>query len=349
MLLWLLTALADEPPPRWTGSATLSTSFVAGPINPGTSGRTLDGAYAVGPTFNPQLSFGLNLGVVYDARKAGRLGLSWSVLRDQAIVDTRDDGFAPGTGGTSSTTVLDTTDPTLWWSHPSVAHKGPIHLALAARYIAPLSRDSLVCNPSFGGLGATVGGRADLGHGATLSLSAAADRALHRYDAAPRGRCGVGDAVTTTLSGPVDADAGGGFSPFANPAWVFEQSLSLRSWHQVLRHLGRPPSDDALDHGISAVTVGLRERVSRSGGATTTQVLSGEVPIGPAYAPAVLAVPWSVTGGYAFDIESTRHEDQLSVSLTLSNQLPTLLYDPGARLRALPSTTTVTAALGASF
>ncbi|HMV68097.1 MAG TPA: hypothetical protein PKA64_14715 [Myxococcota bacterium] len=345
----LVTALAGEPQPRWTGSATLSTSFVAGPVNPGARGRTLDGAYAVPATFNPQLGFALTLGAAWDSRVAGRIGLTWSVVRDLRLADTRGEGFAVGTGGTTSTTVVDTTDPTLWWVDPSVAQRGPVHLALGARYVAPLSRTSLVCNPSWGGIGATVGGRVDLGHEATLTLSNSADRALYRYAAAPRGLCGVGDAVTQTLSGAYDADAGDGFSSAPNVAWTFEQGLALRGWHQVFRHAPRPPSDASLARGISAVTVGVRERLDRADAATSTRLLSGEIEIGAADTPAIVSFPWSISGGYAFDLPATRHQDQLTLTVTLSNQAPGLLYDPGARLRALPATTTATAALGATF
>jgi hypothetical protein len=329
----------------------VSTSFVAGPVNPGVSGETLDGTYEVPATFNPSLTFALRLGVQRRWAKAGTLSLSWGLSRDQGLVDTADDGFRPGTGGTSSATVVDTSLPVLAWTHFDLLPKEAADLSVSARYALPLSRDALVCNPSAGGLGATVGVGGRLGKSvASLGFSAGADRALFVYGAAPRGRCGVGEAWTDTLAGPVLAEAGPGFSHLPNVAWTFEQTLTVAGWHAMFGGLPGVTKRASWSRAVTSASVGLRQRLDRADGPTRVESLAGDVEIGRAAAPAVLAVPWSVSGGYRFPVAAGGEiRADLALTVTLSNQLPTLLFDPAARLRALPSTTSATLSLASIF
>jgi hypothetical protein len=348
MLILLSAALAGGP---WSGQVGVSTSFVAGPVNPGVSGETLDGTYEVPATFNPSLTFALRLGVQRRWAKAGTLSLSWGLSRDQGLVDTADDGFRPGTGGTSSATVVDTSLPVLAWTHFDLLPKEAADLSVSARYALPLSRDALVCNPSAGGLGATVGIGGRLGKSvASLGFSAGADRALFVYGAAPRGRCGVGEAWTDTLAGPVLAEAGPGFSHLPNVAWTFEQTLTVAGWHAMFGGLPGVTKRASWSRAVTSASVGLRQRLDRADGPTRVESLAGDVEIGRAEVPAVLAVPWSVSGGYQFPVAAGgKVRTDLALTVTLSNQLPTLLFDPAARLRALPSTTSATLSLASIF
>lgn len=361
-ILLFLAAWAGEG--GWSGSVGLTTAFVAGPLNPGTTTSTLDGDLTVGPTFNPSLDLALTLGAAAQLGEHGFFTMSWSVRRDVRFADTADDGFRPGTGSTSSATVLDTTEPVLAWVDPSVASKGRAHLVLSARAALPLSREALVCNPSWGGLGATGGLRIDLGPVTALSVLAGADRALHRYAAAPRGRCGVGSPTTDTLDGTVAPDAGPGFSTVPNPAWTIEQTLSLRGWHGIFGLSPAIAARPSFARAVTGATVGLRERIDRRQPADAVVTLDGTGDVSAARTPVVLAVPWSITGGYRFPLG--RSDDALSaeaqrdgtaalsqasiaLTLTLANQAPTLLYDAAARLRALPASTSATLQLTTTF
>lgn len=348
MLILLSAALAGGP---WSGQVGVSTSFVAGPVNPGVSGETLDGTYEVPATFNPSLEFTLRLAVQRRWAKAGTLSLRWGLSREQGLVDTADDGFRPGTGGTSSATVVDTSLPVLAWASHDLLPKVATELSVSARYALPLSREALICNPSAGGLGATVGVGGRLGKSvASLAFSAAGDRALFVYGAAPRGRCGVGEAWTDTLSGPVQADAGPGFSGLPNVAWTFEQSLTLTGWHAMFAGLPGVTKRASWSRAVTSASVGLRERLDRADGPTRVESLAGDVVIARAEVPVVLAVPWAVSGGYRFPVSAGGEvRADLALTMTLSNQLPTLLFDPAARLRALPSTTSATLSLASTF
>jgi len=340
-MLWtimLFPALAAEPveaAPRWSGSAVLSTSFVSGPINAGVRGATLDGGFEEGATWNPSFNLAMSLGASYDLRRFGSLGLTWSVYRDQAISDV------PGLYGSTRTTGVDTTDPVISWSAPRIAGSGHAYLSTGARYAVPLSRTSLLCNPTYGGLGASLGGTFVFGDTAVLSVGASADRALHRYDAAPRGRCGVGDLSTDAADGTASADAVG-FSARPNTAWVFDQSVSMQGWHGLFGLIGDVASKKGFQNTITGASVAVRERLVRTADPVVVQTLDGDLQLGESATPAVVTIPWSVTVGYRF-------HPHLSGRLTASNQAPGLLYDPAARLQTLPATTTLTLAVAGSW
>lgn len=339
LMAWLAAA-AEPRPPAWSGSATLHASFLSGPINAGARADTLDGAWETGRTWNPSLSFGATLRAAVTGRRFGTFGLSWSITRDVAFVDTRDEGFAPGTGGARSTTLIDTTPPVLTWSPPRLK-RARVEPFGVARYALPLSREMLVCNPSAGAVGLSVGARTALGSVASVALRADADRALFLHDAPPRGRCGVGAPTHTTLDGIATPDAQG-WSAVTNPAWAFEQTVTLTGWHALFSVIPAVRRAGALPRGLTSATLGVRQRLHRRADPAEVARLDGSETVSSSRAPVVIAVPWSVTGGW-------RVHDHLSASLTLSNQVPGLLFDPAARLRAVPATTSVTLSVTGSW
>lgn len=346
MIFWFAAAFAADP---WSGTVGVSTSLVAGPRNAGADGRTLDGAYEVPATFNPTMTFGLRLGAAW-TRDGHQLSLLWGAWRDQGLSDTARDGRPTGNSGTS--TGVDTSNPVLAWAWQDALPARRADLSVSARYAIPLSRDALVCNPSAGGLGATLGLGGALGPKtpATLAVSASGDRALYLHAAAPRGACGVGTLTTSTLSGPVTAEAGPGYADVPNVAWTFEQRLTLTGWHAVFGLSPKIRAHASYGRAVSTASVGLRQRLDRADGPARAETLAGDVIVGRAAVPTVLSVPWSVTGGYRFPV--MRHDElvaALALTAALSNQLPTLLFDPAARLAALPSTTSATVSLTSTF
>jgi hypothetical protein len=339
LMAWLATA-AEPRPPAWSGAATLHASFLSGPINAGARADTLDGGWETGRTWNPSLSFGATLRVAVTGRRFGSFALSWTMSRDVAFVDTRDEGFAPGTGGARSTSPIDTAPPVLTWTSPNPkgARITPFGVA---RYALPLSREMLVCNPSAGAVGLSAGAGAALGSVTSVSLRADVDRALFLHDAPPRGRCGVGAPEHRTLDG-VATPGAEGWSMVKNPAWAFEQSVTLTGWHALFSVIPAVRRAGALPRGLTSATLGVRERLHRRADPVEVARLDGADTLPASRTPAVITVPWSVTGGW-------RVHDHLSAALTLSNQVPGLLFDPAARLRAVPATTSFTLSVTGSW
>lgn len=345
------TTSSDAARPRspWGGAAILSTAFVAGPVNSGLSGRTLDGTWSFGSTFNPRLDVGLALRALYRTRAQAALSLAWSVRRDVLLVDTTTEGFSPGVGGTTSTTVVDTSDLLLSYADDDVVAgwPGDVHLAVGGRLTIPASYASLVCDPLVTVLGASVGSWVRLPTRTVVRLSVGGDRLFHAYPAAPRERCGVplrGTSTVATLAGPVaptpyeDTFAAG----VSHPAWAADATLSLTDWHRVFGLLPRVAGSKALDRVTTDVAIGARLHVARVQPAASVQTLSGDVEVEATSPPSVWSFPWSIGVGVAV-------ADHLVVRTGLSNAAPQLAYDPTARLRVLPATTTVSVALAGAW
>jgi hypothetical protein len=348
LLLSLITAYGQTPgslptpdgePPKniVSGNATFATSFVSGPVNAGTTGRTLSGTYAVGRTHNPALRFGLGLGLGIRTHDSGLISASWSIRRDVAFRDTDPEIFAPGTGGTTSQTVFDTSDLTLRFNDSSIVHweQGELHLTAGASLVVPASRESLVCNPMFAALGATVGARKGFGERGGLGITAGAHRAFFAHAAPPRGAC------TVALQGTPQIDptpwAGSVYSGTPNPAWTVSSSLGWAGIHRVF--VGLPgTSHPIFERLMTNASVGVLGQIRRQQPAAIIQTLSGTVEVDASKTPAVWVFPWSLSLGY-------RAHDHVLVNLTLSNQVPQLLYDVSARFRSLPATTAITASV----
>ncbi|MCA9573136.1 MAG: hypothetical protein KC656_35110, partial [Myxococcales bacterium] len=168
-LLTVLTLASAQDPTRraaetggsaWSGSATLTTSFVSGPVNPGTTTRTLTGVETWGSTWNPALDVGLSAAVSWRARPEGVLSLSWSMRRVFRFDDT-DDDVPDGVGDGAREAPLETGDLVLSFRDDAVVatEDGRVGLLLGGRLTLPASRESLVCNPLVGALGVSVGTR----------------------------------------------------------------------------------------------------------------------------------------------------------------------------------------------
>jgi hypothetical protein len=325
--------------PRWGGGVSLTTAFTPGPWSPGTSGRTLTGAWSTDGTFDPRVDLGLGLRVVHRWHDTGMVALSWSLWRDQRVVDTVDEGFRPGNGGTSTTQLVDTGDLVLSALENDLVHHGVLHLALGGRATIPASRRSLVCDPMAGALGATVGGWVDVRGLTQVAVSLGADRAFFVHPAAPRGACSmplVGDTSVATLTGDVAptrwTDT---WATAPNSAWTADGTLSIQGWHALFGFVpavGKHPA--ALARVTSDASVGVRLNVSRRDPAATVSTLSGDVELAPSRTPAVTSFPWSLGLG-------VRLVPALTLRASVSNTAPALLWDPSARIRALPATTTV--------
>lgn len=333
---------APEAPktPRWAGRATLVTTFVGGPLNRGVTTDTLDGAVDAGATFNPRLDLGLGLGVSYRVRTEGALSASWSVSRDVVFSD----GLRTRNGGTSSSQVLDTGDLVLSYDDAAVVSsaKGRVSLTTTAGLVVPMSRTSIVCDPRVGGAALGLGSRTVLGPDTRLFVGATVSATAFLHAAPPRGRCAIPlrDPVVDTLDGSVTApDAGGGFAgTLPAPWWSTDVSAVVQGWHGLFGLIPGVSTRRAYQRVVSDVSVGLRVEGGRRDPATTVDTLDGPVDVAAARTPVDVRVPFRVgVGG--------RLTDRLTLRGTLSNTVPTLLYDASARFAALPSTTAVSLSL----
>jgi hypothetical protein len=328
---------------RFGFASTLTTTFVSGTRSPGANGRTLDGAYVVGPSYNPRFDFGLALSATYRMKASQRLVASWSLRRDLSFADT--EGFRPGTGGTSSSQVVDTGDLVVSFVDSSVVrHESDLHLVLGGRVILPASRESLVCNPMYGALGLNVGGHKGFGDTARLSVTASGTRVFHRYAAAPRGRCGVplsDHDGTDTLTGNVqptpydDEDFVWGAT---NPAWVFGTRATMMGWHGLFGLLPGVSERSIYQKLRTTASVDFRGIARRQDAEATVTTATGDLVVAAAEAPPVFFIPVSASLGF-------QATDHFAATLSVANQLPQLAYDRAAQLRLLPATTSVSLAL----
>jgi hypothetical protein len=343
LALWLLLAPAlAEDPPRWSGSATFTTSFVSGPRNAGATGSTLTDTYTVGPTYNPSFDFALTLGARVRLAPGSFLAASWSVRRDLQLRDTDPELFDPRNGGTRSTTVLDTSDLVLRWSDGGLVSwtKGDLHFTGGASLVLPASRDSLVCNPLYAALGLQLGVRKGFGPTTGLSLSAGADRAFHKHAAAPRGACSV--ALRGASAQEPEPWAGEFASEQPNTAWTAHGTLALSGWHGLFGLVPGVAAREGYQRLRSSASLGVLGQVQRRQPAATVQTLTGPVEVEAAEVPMVWRFPMSLSVG------ASLHE-HVGLDVSVSNQIPQLAYDLSTRLRTLPAMTSVSLALSGTW
>lgn len=317
-VLWTPASAAAEGP--WSAQATLSTSFVSGPVNPaGTDARG---------TWNPSLRIALRPAV---SRSFGEVTASagWSVFRDQTLgCDTCDTGYAPrNAGGRIDSSDLSFALSRSWERGGSSGERPSGSVAGRVEVGIPASRDSLVCNPLYGAPGASVIATQRIAGRTNLAATGSAAVPLYRYDAAPVGSCAPGLAhytATQTLSGAVAPQAWDGARFGAsNPLLTLGSGLELRDpvggerWH-------------------TALGAGVQTQRRRGHGEATVDALDGPVVVDAADKPFTTLFPLSARASLA------PHE-RVDLGLSLSHALPWRLSDAGARLRSLPATTTVTA------
>ncbi len=303
-------ALAAEGP--WSGSLTASTGFVSGPVS----------------AWNPALSGGLG-GTLGRSFGDWSGAASWSVSRDLHFCDDCE-AYDPANGGSGSSRLLEASDLSL------SASRGWEVLNARLTASLPASRDSLVCNPLYGALGAAGGAGVELG---TVGFGGevAVARSFYAHAAAPVGRAGCSEpladyAGTETLAGLVEPDgyegsvyAAGG----ANADWAGRGVVSVTNLHSLLAQ-PKPLT--------TSVSVGIASRHTRVAESQTLQTLAGDLDVAASDKPLVWSWPVSVAAGW-------RWSDRLSSGLTLANQVPRDLYDAAGFYRSAPANTSVSLSL----
>jgi len=280
---------------------------------------------ADGETLNPALVFGLRPRLVV-ARGAWSLLAQWGVSRTQMLCDTCD-GDPAARAQSRPLRTIDSDD-----LFTRVARRiGGDHVSaqLQGDLIAPASRDAFVCNPFYGAVGA--GSTISVAAGDSLLLvSGSARRAFFRYDAVPVGHGACSRDLTTdidTLSGPVQPTPyDGERSAGPNVAWSARAGVTWNNPHRLLTDSTR---------WFTSASLGVSTQRTHASETVLVDTLDGQVAVTDQRTPWVASVPASVQAG----VNATDH---LSLALGLSNAMPTLLADPGARVRMLPTTTALT-------
>ncbi|MCA9572438.1 MAG: hypothetical protein KC656_31580 [Myxococcales bacterium] len=336
---------AESRQSPWGGSVSLTTSFVSGPVNPGTTVSTLTTTEVFGATWNPSFDVGLSGGANLRVRPAAWVSFGWSLRRGFVVSDAVGD-VPEGTGEGAAQAPLDLGDVIVSYSDRSVvaSEDGRHAMILTALVALPASRERFVCNPYVGGLGLSVGGRTSPAKGLEVRATGRVDVAGHLYAAPPRGACAQpGSApVVDTLTGPFAPPAAGGFVQGTNPLARVGLTATVVGWHQLFGLVPGVRDQRAFSRVLSDLSIGVSALVARTDAEASVDTLTGAVVVAPAHTPPVVTVPFSVgVGG--------RLTDQLSLRGGLSNAVPALLYDPAARLRVLPSTLTVSLGLTAAL
>jgi len=271
-----------------------------------------------GQTLNPTLRLGARPRLIV-ARGRWSLFSQWGVSRTLTLCDTCDEGQRAG-----ALRAIDSDD-----LFTRVAHRLPgdaVVVSLQGDLVAPASRDAFVCNPFYGAVGAGTSASVAAGASGVL-VSGSARRAFFAADAVPVGRPGCSrplDHPVQTLAGSVSPTPwSGGRSAAPNVAWSARASVLWNNPHRLVID---------SDRLFTAASVGLSGQRARQADATTIDTLSGPVVVPAGHTPWVAQVPASVRVGW-------HTSDHLSLTAGLSNALPTLLADPGARIRLLPTTT----------
>lgn len=332
-LAWAVLVCSGSARAGTTGELTLANTFVPGLQAPAADVETLTGTTSEGAVSNPTLRVGLSGLLAIDLPEDSALTLRWGLFRDQALCDTCSGGDGPGSLGSE---LLGSTDLGV-----AVAHREPLgedaELVLRVDAVLPASRDALVCNPFYGapGLGATF----DLPVGGSrVAAGVSARRPFYRYDAAPIGRCSPplrGDGTVDTLTGAAAP------TPW-NGAWFGASNPSLTGGATVvwsdLHHLVK----GAPEQLGTALSTGLQIQRNPVDPGQSVHTLTGDVALAASNRPVRTVIPWAIEAGWTFS-------ERVSVSLGLSNRLPTLLADPGGTFRALPASTALTAAATGHF
>ena len=332
-LAWAVLVCPASAVAGTTGELTLANTFVHGLHAPSADVRTLTGTESEGAVSNPTLRVGLAGLLAIELPAESALSFRWGLFRDQALCDTCAGGGGPGSLGSE---LLGSTDLGV-----ALAHREPLGeeagLVLRADAVLPASRDALACNPFYGapGLGATF----DLPVGGSrVAVGVSARRPFYRYDAAPIGRCSPplrGDGTVDTLTGraaPTPWD--GAWFGASNPTLTGGATVV---WSDLHRFVKRAPQQLSTE-----LASGLQLQRNPVDPAGTVHTLTGDVALAPSNRPVRTVIPWSIEAGWAFS-------ERVSVSVAVSNRLPTLLADPGGTFRALPASTALTAAATGHF
>jgi len=194
-------------------------------------------------------------------------------------------------------------------------------------------------------LGGEIAGRWASARVAAVSLSAGAPRSFYALEAPPVGVCSpplVGYSGTETLAGEVSpqgaADVGALWAATAgNPDWSTRGALAVSDWHAAIA-----PEGWAARVMTTGLGVGLIGRRTASDGAAEVETLDGEVAVAEATSRFRWTWPASASVG-------ARLGEHLQTSLTVSNAVPRLLFDPAAYYRAMPARSAITLALTGAY
>lgn len=344
---WFVSASASgqpatgQPPSSDTvsGSLTLSTAMVAGPV--AASGPDGQG------TFKPAIDLALTLRGRLNLYEGGSLSAVWGLGRGFRVCDTCGDGFNAGSGA-GTTPPLETTDLSLLFRDSSVVSwsddsGNSVAWTLGGDLTLPASRDSLVCNPMYAAVGLVTGLTGTVSGAGALSADTGATRAFHRYTAPPTGSCAtaIRDYAGTETATGIETPQGWE-SPRegrANPAWSFRAGLTWRDWHQIFGPVGHP---GGIERVFTSVRVGWIGQIRNQQPASTVATATGDVDVEPSATPLISVFPVSATAGVVL------HE-HLNLGLTVSNAVPRLLADPSAHLTWLPSRTSLSLDLTGTF
>jgi hypothetical protein len=313
---WVGSASAEPP----SLATTVSSTYVSGPINTG----------ELGVTYNPMLRLGASAELSGALSEQVRLSGRFGVHRDQVFCDTCDEGTRPGGGGTGGR-PLDADDLNLTLDHGQLAKLGEGKIAASISAELPSSRESLICNPFYGGL--ALGGRLSHPLGpASLTASTSVGRAFYRFAAAPVGRatCSApitsGAATLTAAALPSSADRFA--ASFGNPDWSSATHLTLTGAHGWI---------GTVDKLGSQVRLGVATTHRRPDAAAVVHTLDGVVRIDAATKPVVLSFPLS-------GALSWRFSEATSLSLSAANAIPAVIARPSTGAPAWWSATATTLA-----
>lgn len=337
-LIWLAVcggvSVARAAPATVEWSAT--TSIVPQLWAPRAAVDTLTGTWSDGGVFNPRLRFGLSgrlfvpmgSGTDIDGLPMTMFSAGWGFFRDQALCDTCADGAGPGWLGSE---LLGSTDLTARFTHTEVLPEGS-SVRMFADVVLPASRDALRCNPMVAAPGVGAGFAFPL-RGSQLGITASGRRPFYTHEAAPVGACSppLDEVDVLALTGPVTPTpyAGEWFGA-ANP--TFTGALSV-DWFEPLRAL--PGTPQKLRTNLST---GLSLERRDADPEVRVITSSGVVTVEAASRPVRVTVPWNVLVGWSLSPAT-------QVELSAANRVPAVLADPGGTFRALPATTSFSAAL----
>jgi hypothetical protein len=306
-----------------------ATSFVERLSAPEASVPTLTGAWEDDGVFDPRLRLGLSGRVLATLTPRDQLWASWGFWRDQALCDTCAAGGAPGWLGSE---LLGSTDLIVRLVHQEPL-EGRAAIAAHADVVLPASRDALWCNPMVAAPGAGAAFQLPV-RGTTVLVGASARRPFYLHQAAPIGICSpplAGDVDIAALTGPVEpASYDGAWFGFANPRLTGTADLTWADPHRLI-----PGAPWRLD---SELTTGLQLERAASDPQVRVLTDTGLVTVEAANRPVRVTIPWRIARGWALRPTTT-------LELSAGNRIPSVLADPGGTFRALPATTTFSAAL----
>lgn len=306
-----------------------ATSFVPYLHAPGTAVDTLSGAWTTDGVFDPRLRFGLSARLVAELGDRDVLTAGWGVFRDQALCDTCAGGAGPGWLGSE---LLGSTDLIV-----RLAHEEPLQDGAALKGIAdvvlPASRDALWCNPMVAAPGLGASFALPVGD-STVGLGVSGRRPFYLHRAAPIGLCSpelAGDSGVVALTGPVvPTPYDGSWFGAANPTFTGAATVGWTDPHFAFA--GAPKRLH------SELSTGMQLERRAADETVTVRALTGTVTVPAAYRPVRVLVPWAVSLGWDLT-------DATLIELSAGNRTPAVLADPGGTFRALPATTSFSAAL----